>query len=589
MMLHRLLAQRIVLGLLPLFLAACGARPTLEREPHPIPEDADIAAVTPGEPGAIFIQGSSGQPATFNPLVSEDATSSAAIALMLERLTRFDPVREEVVPGLAKSWDISEDNRTFTFHLRRGVRWSDGAPFTADDVVFTFDAIYDDRYPNRGAYDLSVDGQPFEVRKIDAQTVEITTPSVFAPFLLFMSWQEILPKHKLQDAFDDGTLLQAWSIGTAQSDPEELVGTGPFILRTFTPGQRLIFEANPHFWRVDKTGQRLPYIDYIIMPFVSDQNASMAAFANGRTDVATITPDNVNWIRRYADRHDFTVHERGPTTSSSFIWFNQNPGSDANGKPYVPPHKLTWFTDQRFRQAISHGIDRQGIIDGILFGRGTPLWGPESPANKKWYEPDVMKYPYHPERSRELLREAGFSWDNQGNLRDARGNRVAFNLITNHESPMRTAMAMVFRENMADLGIEVVVQFLDFATLVTKIQSSFDYDAGLLGFTGGVDPSGGMSIYHSAGRLHQWHPAQETPATDWETRIDELMVAQLKTLDEDLRKQYWSEVQRIMSRQTPFIYLVTPTAYVGLKNRWRNVEIPPTGSVIWNLDEIWAP
>lgn len=585
---QRLVAQRFF-GLLWAFLAAgCGGEVTLEREDHPIPEGADVAAAEPGEYGSVFIQGAPGEPNTFNRLVAEDATSASAIGLMFDGLTTYDPVREEVVPALAESWEIGEDSKTFTFRLRRGVRWSDGEPFTADDVVFTYRAIYDERFPNRGAYDLSVDGEPFEVEKIDDYTVRFVTPDVFAPFLLYMG-REILPRHKLQQAFDEGTLLREWSIGTAQQQPREIVGTGQFRLRSFRAGERIVFEANPHYWRVDREGKRLPYIDFLVMRFVADQNSAMARFASGETDVESITPDNVIWVERGAERHDFSVMERGPSMGTSFIWFNQNPGSDADGRPYVAPHKLKWFSDQRFRQAISYGIDREGIIEGVLFGRGTPLWGPESPANVKWYNPDVKKYPYSRDNARELLREAGFDWDGRGRLVDSEGNRVSFSLITNHENPTRTAMAMVFRENMEDLGIDVQVQFLDFGTVVTKIQSSFDYEAGMLGFTGSIDPAGGMSIYHSRGRLHQWHPAQEEPATEWEARIDELMVAQLKTIDDEERMRAWGEVQRIMSEQVPFIYLVTPNGFVGLKNRWRNVEIPAVGSVIWNLDEIWAP
>ncbi len=569
-------------------LTGCGGKITLEREVHPIPEDADRSVSAPGKPGSVFVQSSPGAPNTFNKLVAEDAPSSEAIALLMDGLTRYDPVREEVVPGLARSWEISEDQKTFIFHLRRGVLWSDGHPFTAGDVVFTFQAIYDERYPNRGAYDLSVDGEPFEVEKIDEHTVRITTPEVFAPFLLYMS-REILPRHKLIDAFEDGSLLRQWSIGTAQRTPREIIGTGPYRLRSFRVGERAVFEANPHYWRADEAGQRLPYTDFLVMTFVSDQNSAMARFANGETDVEAITPDNIIWVERTAERHDFTIHDRGPSTGTSFIWFNQHPGSDANGKPYVEPHKLAWFTDQRFRQAISHGIDRDGIIEGVLFNRGTPLWGPESPANTRWFNPDVKQYPLDLARSRELLREAGFDWDARGRLHDKEGNRVTFSLITNHENPIRTAMSMVFRENMQELGINVQVQFLDFGTVVTKIQSSFDYEAGMLGFTGGIDPSGGMSIYHSRGRLHQWHPSQEQPATEWEARIDELMLRQLKTLDFEERFAAWAEVQQIMSEQVPFIYLVTPNAYAGLKNRWNNVEIPTMGSVVWNIDEIWAP
>ncbi|MFH1067053.1 MAG: ABC transporter substrate-binding protein, partial [bacterium] len=281
------------------------------------------------------------------------------------------------------------------------------------------------------------------------------------------------------------------------------------------------------------------------------------------------------------------VYDRGPSTASSFIWFNQNPGQNKDGKPFVAPYKLKWFTNQKFRQAISYGIDRQGIVKGVLFGRGAPLWGPESSANRKWFNPNVRQYPYNPQHALELLAEAGFKKDEKGVLRDEENHPVEFTLITNQENPLRQNIATIFMENMKALGIQVRLQFQDFGTFVGKIQDSFDYEVGMLGFTGGGDPVGGMSIYSSKGRLHQWHPNQAAPATPWEARMDELMTLQLKTLDENKRRQYYFEVQAIMSEQVPLIYLVTPNTYAGLKNRWQNLQIPPLGSVLWNLDSVW--
>lgn len=571
------------------WMTGCSAEIESEREDLPLPEGVEISKMPAGERGGILTAAEAGTPATFNPLVSEDRASSDAIALILEGLTRYDPVRDEVVPGLAHSWDISEDSKTFTFHLRPGVRWSDGEPFTADDVVFTFDAIYDERYPNRSQLEFRVGGEPFDVEKVDDHTVRITTADVYAPFLLYVGGTAIIPEHKLRDAYEDGTLLRAWTISTASRTPKEIVATGPFRIRSFRPAQRMIYEPNPHYWRADEEGSRLPYIDFAIIRFVQDQNAGVVAFASGQSEHHNpITPDQVGWVRRNEERHDYTVHDRGPSTSTSFIWFNQNPGVNENGVPFVEPHKLEWFTDQRFRQAVSYGIDRQGLIDGVIFGRGEPLWSSVSPANAKWHNPDVKKYPYNPDKARALLEEAGFEYRADGNLYDGDGNRVTFSLITNEDNRLRANMATVFMENMKNLGIEVRLRLLDFSNFVNRIMESYNYEAGLISLTGGPDPHGGMSVYTSSGRLHVWHPNQEEPATEWEARIDELMQKQLRTLDEEERKEYYDEVQAIMSEQMPLLYLITPNLYEGLRNRWNNIEPPNMGTLIWNLDEVWT-
>lgn len=571
-----------------ILLSSCTPPPTLRRAEHPLPTGVDTARAELGRRGGVFIQSSPGEPATFNPLVAEDATSGGFIGLFLDSLTRYNSVTQEVEPGLAERWEIAPDNRTFTFHLRPGVLWSDGQPFSADDVLFTFQAIYDPRFPNRASFDLSVDGRPFVVTKIDPLTIRITTPEIFAPFLEYVGGVGILPQHQLEPSFRDGTLLKSWNVRTAQQEPHRLVGTGAFCLRSYQPAERIVMQANPHYWRADSAGVRLPYVEFLVTKLVKDANASALAFATGQTDAEGLSPDNVAWIDRYSAKYGFSVHNRGPSPNTGFIWFNQNPGKDSSGKPFVAPHKLAWFTDRRFRQAVSHGIDRDGLVRGVLFGRGQPLWGPETPANKKWYNPNVTQYPYQPAKARALLTEAGFTLGPDSKLRDRQGNLVEFTLNSNQENQLRVNMATAFKENMRELGITVNLSFLDFGTFVGKIQDSYDYEAGLLGLTGGGDPAGGISVFSSKGRLHQWNPNQKSPATPWEARIDELMAAQLRTLDFPTRKKYFDEVQKIMSDETPYIYLVTANAYVGLKNRWKNIRIPTLGSLVWNLDELWT-
>jgi peptide/nickel transport system substrate-binding protein len=573
-------------------LAACGgngASPAADRPlSGPPPADADVSTLPPGRPGGVFFGTLAGMPRTFNPLQSgEDAPSAMAVSRLLDGLTRFDAAREEIVPGLARSWDIGEDQKTFTFHLRRGVKWSDGHPFTADDVIFTFQVIYDERYPNRRKSELSVNGQPFEVEKIDDYTVRFRTADIYAPFLLYAG-TSIMPRHKLYQAYEDGTFLRAWSVRDAQMAPESIVSTGALVLERFRPAERIVYRANPHYYRMDEAGQRLPYIDRLIERIVRSQQATTLAFAHGQSDYEAVEVRNVNWVRRNAGRHHYTVYDRGPSQSTSFIWFNQNAGSDRRGQPYIAPHKLEWFRDARFRQAVSHAIDREGIVSGVLLGRGQPLWGPVSPANQSWHNPDVQRYPYDPGRARELLREAGFSWNAAGELHDRKGNRVSFSIATNEDNEVRQAMGLVFVDNMKQIGIEVRLQPLDFNTFVAKVMNSFDYDAGLLGLTGSWDPQGGWSVYHSSGRLHMWNPSQSTPSTEWEARIDELMERQLRTLDTAERRRYIFEVQEILAREQPMIYTVTVNSYEGLQDRWRNLDPPQMGALVWNHDEIWA-
>ena len=581
---------RVILILIFLLQIIGCSKPNIrEFKQMPVPEDAHVISQTPGQTGGIFIQSEAGELATLNPLVASDASSGAAIGLLLGALTSYDWVKGEVIPGLAKSWDIGKDQKTFTFHLRKGVFWSDGAPFSADDIIFSYECYYDDRFPNRTKFFLTIEGEPCKIEKLDDYTVRITSPEVYAPFLSFVAGVSILPKHKLQNAFDEGTLLKEWSISTAKNNPEDIISLGPCVLRSYRPGERIVYARNPNYYAIDKNTTRLPYIDYIIAKMVSDTNAMTVVFAQGQTDSETIRPGDVAWVKRSSKTHDFRIIDRGPSSSRTFIWFNLNPGKNADGKPYVDPNKSKWFNNLIFRQAVSYGIDRDGIVEGVLFGRGAPQHSSVSIANKKWHNPNIKKYPYNPEYARELLISEGYFYNDENELFDADGNRISFKLQTNKENDIRTEMATVFKENMYALGIEVILQFVDFNTLVMKISDSFEYDASLLGLTSGSgEPASGMDVYSSGGRMHMWHPQQKEPATKWEARIDELMKSQLTTLNVDDRKKYYFEVQEIMAEQQPFIHLVTPNLYSGIKNKWQNVNVPTLGGLLWNIDEIWS-
>ncbi|WP_291319400.1 ABC transporter substrate-binding protein [Desulfonatronospira sp.] len=570
------------------FLVSCkGDIPPLEREEHDLPQDAEVSSTEPGNYGGVLVTAESQQPRTFNPLVAEDAYSSEAIGRFLNGLTTYHPIKEKVVPELARSWEISKDKRTITMELRRGVRWSDGEPFTADDVIFTFKALFDQRYPNRYMGQYTIAGEPIEFEKLDRYTVRFTTARPYSPFLYVIGFIGILPRHVHLEAYEQGELLQQWSVRTAMHSPEEFVGTGPFRVRSFRPGQRIVYEPNPHYWRVDSQGQRLPYVDYLITRYVQDRNTETVLFASGQIDIASITPGDVVGVRKNAPLHDYTVHHRGPATGIRFLWFNQKPGESEAGKPFVEPHKLEWFTSRKFRQAILHGLDREGLIQSVYFGRAELLHSIISPANERWHNPDVPRYPYDPDRALELLREEGFELDGNGDLVDSKGNQVSFQVYASEGDDITPQILSTFRENMRDLGIRVRIRYLDFGTLVARVSRHFEYEGAMMGFTGGADPSGGRAIYLSSGRLHLWNPEQEEPQTDWEARIDELVYASEETFDLEERVGYVHQMQEVFSEELPLLYLVTPHAYVGLKDRWENVRIPAMGSVIWNIDELY--
>ena len=578
---------------------ACDRTISYDRQLHDLPEEVAISDCEIGRYGGIFILNETTQPTTFNPIVPNNLSTSMVLSRLMSGLIDFDPRTEAFTPALAKSWTVSPDGLTYTFHLRKGVLWSDGVPFTAEDVVFTFDTILAEvvhpetgqtmpRYPSRYYEQYHIDGEPIQYQAIDSHTIRFTLPKTYAPFLYDVS-RTILPKHKLIAAFESDRFLKEWTTKTAIETPQEIVGTGPFKIFSYKPGERLVLEPNPHYWRADAEGQRLPYIDYLVIKFVSESNTAIAHFATGKSDASGISAEDFEWVKRAQGTYDFTIYNRGPSASVNFFWFNQNAGISEEGRPYLPKHKLEWFTDKRFRQAILHGFNREGLIDAILFGKGEVLHSIIPPAKGEWHNPNVRKYDYSIAKAKALLQSAGFYWDSDRTLKDRNGEPVRFNLLL-VESDRYDQIGVTFVENMKDLGIEVTLERTDFATLLKRTDGTFDYDMTILGWgssSAAYDPSGSKALYLSSGAYHMWNPRQEEPATEWEARIDDLIHLQEQTLDKKQRIAYMHEVQAILSEELPLLFGYSPYGYVGIKNKWKNIYIPKAGTILWNLDEIW--
>ncbi|MEP7029220.1 MAG: ABC transporter substrate-binding protein, partial [Candidatus Eisenbacteria bacterium] len=363
-------------------------------------------------------------------------------------------------------------------------------------------------------------------------------------------------------------------------------------IKEYVPGEKCVLARNPHYWEVDKAGSRLPYLDEYVFLIVKDLNTMALKFQSGETDlIDPIQGDQVPLFEDDQQKAGYKVWDMGPDVATDFMWFNLNPGKDAKGKPYVEPWKMKIFQDVRFRRAVSHAIDRAGIIKSVLQGRGTALYEPYSSANKTWFDPNVPKFPYDVAKSRALLDEMGLVDRNGDGIRDTPdGKSVEFTLLTNSENNLRKAFGTVIAENLKAVGIRVNFQPLEFNTLVTHLREDYQYEAILLGLASGVPPDPALStnVYRSSGLTHNWYPKQKTPATPAEAEMDRLMNVVVQERDFDKRKAAFDRVQEIVGENQFCIYVVNRNLYLGLRNRVQGANpsvLRPHAT--WNVQELW--
>ncbi len=562
---------------LVLLVAQAGGQGPLPGLPS-IPNPKVIRAGKIGRAGGTLVFSSISDPRTFNPIVAQETSSSTATGYIFEGLveTNFDTT--EVEPALAESWTVSKDGRIWTFKLRRGVKFTDGVELTADDVVFTLQAIFTEGVQTSYRDVLTLADKPIKWRKIDTYTVEFRTDEPFGPFLREIGF-EILPKHKLESALKAGgtEFNKTWGVNTP---PQEIVGTGPFTLQSYVPGQRLVYLRNPNYWKVDARGNRLPYLTRAVISIVPNLDVSRLQFQAGETDIYGVRPREFADFKGGEGRGNYTVYEIGPAAGIEFLVFNQNPRG-------VKDPKLSWFTNLKFRQAISHAIDRTTIANQVYAGRAKPQFGPLTIADKFFYNPNVKQYPYDPSRSDALLGEAGFKKGADGVLRDSQGRAVEFTLSTNADNNDRVAIGNLIREDLTKLGIKVNFAPEAFNTLVGKLTGSFNWEAIVIALTGSIDPHGGQNVWKSSGSLHMWAPEQEKAATAWEVEIDRIYDQAATTVDQNKRKQLYNRWQEIAAEQQPFIYLTNTLTSTAVRNTLDNIRPRPFGGSLWNVEQVF--
>ena len=544
-------------------------------------KDPWISEKEQGQHGGTLITTLLGDPKTFNTIIAKETSSSTITdGYIFEGLVTRNGVTTEYEPELAKSWDISEDGRKYTFYLREGVQWSDGKEFKADDVIFTFDVIKDENIPTSSRDVLKVNGEFPVYKKIDKYTVQFTLPESFAPFLNNMT-APIIPKHKLNEAWEKGEFNNSWGINT---DPAEIVGTGPFKLVDYKNGERVVMEKNNYYWRQDPNGKTLPYINRWIRVIAESQETESLLFEKGQTHYLSVRGIDYRRIKAESENNNFSVVDAGPTFSTNFLVFNMNP---RNPNLEDEPYKYEWFTNLNFRRAIAHAFDKETMINQALAGQGTKQWSPISIANKVYLNEGVKRYPYNLEKAREELEKGGFKWNENGELLDANNNKVEFTMVTNAGNNVRESLVNRIASELRELGIKVNSTPIEFNKMVNQLSSEWNFDSILIGLTGGVEPHQGTNVWMSNGHLHMWNPVQEEPATEWEKRIDELFVKGSQTVDLEKRKEYYNEFQEIVAEKLPVIYTVTPNSLYAVRDSLKNTEVTAYGGVLWNIHELY--
>lgn len=526
------------------------------------------------------------EPQTFNRLApnAQQAAVDAVTRLMHAPLVRLDRTSGQPEPWLAEKWTVSPDGRVITLTLRDGLTFSDGAPFTSADVVFTFQALYDARAASVLASAMQVGGKPLAVAAPDARTVVITLPAPFEPGVAMLDNLPIYPKHLLQAALDAGTFATAWGPTTPAG---QMAGMGPFVLTEYTPAERMTFARNPRYWRKDASGETLPYLDRLDVEFVKTQDAEMLRLQAGTIDLmmqADVRPEDIASLRRLRDQGSIQIAEPGVGVDPNVLWFNLTPAAIAKNAKTRP-----YLARPEFRQAIAYGVDREAIANTLFLGAAEPIYGPVTPGNARWYSAAAPKYPYDPGRARVLLAGIGLTDRNaDGLLEDAAGQPVRFSIIS-QGGHIRGKTAAVIQAQLKKVGITVDVVELDPASIFARYGAG-DYDSIYYGFqASALDPAMNMDFWSSAGSNHVWNAGQKTPATPWEAEIDRLMAKTAAPGPLAERQQAFAEVQRIFGEHLPAIYFVAPKVTIAMSRKVGGAQpVILDPKVLWNADALFV-
>lgn len=552
--------------------------------------DYMVSTLPCGKFGGKFVTSTIGEgPKTFNPFTSTDATSSSMADMMYDGLFTSNPMTGKVVSKLAKSVEM-KGNR-YIIHLRKGIKWSDGVPITADDVIFTWKDIIFAGLGNTSTRDsMIIDGEIPTIKKIDDYTVEFSIKKQFAPFLRMLS-VSIAPKHYF-------TKQKNWQKNfdrflSTNINPDTIVTSGAYRLKEYVPAQRVVFERNPNYYEINKNGQKLPYLDKIVYLIVGDLNNQILKFEAKELDEISLRGGDVARYKAKEYDSDYTIYNLGPDTGTMFVAINLNRRfSQQNGvkKYFVNPKKQVWFNDVNFRKAIDYAIDRKSMVQNIANGMASPLFTAES-KNSIFYNKSLVGHERNLSIAKSYLKKSGFYYKN-GKLYDKNNNRVEFDLYTNAGNTEREALGVMVKQDLADIGMQVNFKPIEFNSLVNKITNSYDWDMIILGLTGSsLEPHNGKNVWYSSGPLHIFNQRPvNKPVTDrlsWEIKLDNIFDKAALELNFKSRKKYYDEYQRIIYNEAPIVYLYSPIRIYAIRRKFKNILPSSLSGLTYNIEEIY--
>ncbi len=498
------------------------------------------------------------EPRSLNPALADTDVEITYRHLTGGVLVRVNRVTQELEPGLAISWTVENAGRTIVFRLRKDVCFSDGTPFTADDVVYTMQVLMDPALH-------SPTGDAFRSGPGEVKT---TVRDPYTVAIMFST-----PVAAVARLFDQVAIL------SRRSPLKEGAVLGPFRLAEHKSGAYILLARNPNYWKTDH-GRRLPYLDRVRLEIQQNRELELLRFERGELHV--ISDSDPELFDRIAGSGKAWTRDAGPTLEGEFLGFNMNPAAP------LADYEKRWFGSQNFRLAISHAIRREDLCRVVYRGHAQPGIGPFSPANRFWFYRKFQPHTFDLKLAGQLLAADGFR--KQGDtLRDSSGHAVEFSLITNSGNRAREREAAMIQQDLAALGIRLNIVFLDFPALIQRISQTFQYETVLLSVTNvDLDPDGQMNLWLSSSANHIWNPNQKSPATPWEAELDRLMQAQASTIDSARRKALFDRVQEIVWQQAPMLYLVNTDALEVASPALRNLApsvLRP--QLLWNIDRLY--
>jgi peptide/nickel transport system substrate-binding protein len=495
--------------------------------------------------GDAMVVGSIGEPSTLIPILASDSASHDVAGLVYNGLVRYD--RNLKLEGeLAESWDISPDGLTIIFHLRHGVRWHDGVEFTSRDVLYTYRVTIDPKTPTAYADAFK---QVKKAEAPDAYTFRVTYDKPFAPAL--ESWgMSVLPAH----------LLEGKDI-TKSELARRPVGTGPYIFKEWVAGQKITLEANPEYF------EGRPFIRRYIYRIIPDNSTMFMELKAGGLDMMGISPVQ---YKRQTENSEFRAQfnkYRYPAFAFTYLGYNLR-------------HPL--FSDRRVRQAISSGINKEEIVQGVLLGMGQVAHGPYKPGT--WaFNPDIKDFEYNPARAVALLAEAGWREKNRDGILVKDGRPFQFTILTNQGNDQRLKTAIIIQHRLKAIGIDVRIRVIEWASFLTQFIDKGNFEAVMLGWTIGQDPDL-FDIWHSS----KTGPRELNFIGYKNPEADRMLVEGRGTFDIEERRRCYYRLQEILAEDQPYTFLFVPDSLPVVSARFRGIEPAPAG-ITYNFIKWYVP